>query len=166
LSQHAKFSGERLDYFDEATGTRFVPHIVEASIGLSRAFVAFLHDAYTEETLENGETRIVLKFDPRLAPVKAAVLPLQKKDGLADLASQFTMELRKTGLMIEYDDSGSIGKRYRRQDEVGTPWCVTVDYQTKEDQTVTIRHRDSMKQERVSMKEIASWLEKETRWVR
>lgn len=166
LSQHAKFSGERLDYFDETTGTRFVPHIVETAIGLGRAFVAFLHEAYTEEPLENGETRIVLKFDPRLAPIKAAVLPLQKKDGLADLASSFTMKLRKTGLMIEYDDSGSIGKRYRRQDEIGTPWCITVDYTTKEDQTVTIRHRDSMKQERVPMADIAAWLEKETRWVR
>lgn len=158
LSQHAKFSGERLDYFDEATGERFVPHIVETAIGLGRAFLAFIHDAYTVEQLENGESRIVLKFDPRLAPIKAAVLPLQKKDGLADMAKELTQQLRKTGFMIEYDESGSIGKRYRRQDEIGTPWCFTFDYQSKEDQTVTVRHRDTMQQERIAISELSDWL--------
>lgn len=159
LTQHAKHSGKDLSYLDPYEQKRFVPHIIESSVGVGRMTLAFLTEAFHEEALADGETRIVLKFNPRIAPVKAAILPLQKKDGLADLAKELSQTLRKTlGCSIEYDEAGSIGKRYRRQDEIGTPWCFTIDYQTKEDGTVTVRDRDTMTQERMSLEEIPNWL--------
>ncbi len=159
LTQHAKFSNKDLSYLDPYKQVRYVPHIIESSVGVGRMTLAFLTEAFQEEALADGETRMVLKFNPRIAPVKAAILPLQKKDGLADLAKEVAQTLRKaTGLLIEYDESGSIGKRYRRQDEIGTPWCFTIDYQTKEDQTVTVRDRDTMSQERIALADLPTWL--------
>jgi len=163
LSQHAKFSGEDLRYLDPETNERYLPHVIEPSWGLTRLLFAVLleHlDIDEAPTTEKGgeEERMVLRLPAKLAPVKAAVLPLQKKDGLADIGRDLAKQLRQSGLVIEYDESGSIGKRYRRQDEIGTPFCFTVDYQTKEDQTVTVRDRDSMSQERVAIGEVADWV--------
>ncbi len=156
LTQHAEFSGEKLEYFDQASGERYVPHVIEPAAGADRATLAFLVDAYDEEELD-GETRIVLRLHPRLAPVKVAILPLVKKDGQPELAREAFEALR--GLMTtEYDEGGSIGKRYRRQDEIGTPWCVTVDHQSIEDRTVTLRERDSLEQSRVSIDELPALL--------
>ena len=147
LTQHAEFSGEKLEYFDSNTGERYVPHVIEPAAGADRATLAFLVDAYDEEEVA-GETRTVLKLHPRLAPVKVAVLPLVKKDGQPELAREIVQVLRGR-MQTEYDEGGSIGKRYRRQDEIGTPWGVTVDHQTMEDDTVTLRDRDSLAQARV-----------------
>ncbi len=156
LTQHAEFSGEKLEYFDQASGERYVPHVIEPAAGADRATLAFLVDAYDEEELD-GETRTVLRLHPRLAPVKVAILPLVKKDGQPELAREAFEALR--GLMTtEYDEGGSIGKRYRRQDEIGTPWCVTVDHQSIEDRTVTLRERDSLEQSRVSIDELPALL--------
>jgi glycyl-tRNA synthetase len=150
LTQHAKYSGEKLEYFDQATGERYVPHVIEPAAGADRATLAFLVDAYDEEDID-GETRTVLRLHPRLAPVKAAVLPLVRKDGQPERAREVVAALRGAGLQVEYDEGGSIGKRYRRQDEIGTPWCVTIDHQTLEDDTVTVRDRDSLQQERIAI---------------
>ncbi|QQR93840.1 glycine--tRNA ligase [bacterium] len=163
LSQHSKFSGVKLDYFDQITEERFVPHIMETSTGVARQFLMFLDSAYTEENLENGETRLVLKLDKRLAPVKVAVLPLMKKEELSLKAKEVYKKCKEILYntyqgIVEYDESGSIGKRYRRQDEIGTPVCITIDYDTLKDGTVTVRYRDSMKQERVSVEEIQPYL--------
>jgi glycyl-tRNA synthetase len=162
LSRHQEFSGEKLEWFDQETGERFLPHVVEPTWGLSRTVLAVLceHlDIDEAEAVGGGEEpRMVLRLPPRLAPVKAAVLPLQKKDGLADLGRELAVSLRKAGFVTEYDESGSIGKRYRRQDEIGTPWCFTVDYTTKEDQTVTVRDRDNMTQERIRMADVPAWI--------
>ncbi len=156
LTQHAEFSGEKLEYFDQASGERYVPHVIEPAAGADRATLAFLVDAYDEEELD-GETRTVLRLHPRLAPVKVAILPLVKKDGQPELAREAFEALR--GLMTtEYDEGGSIGKRYRRQDEIGTPWCVTVDHRSIEDRTVTLRERDSLEQSRVSIDELPALL--------
>ncbi len=156
LTQHAEFSGEKLEYFDQASGERYVPHVIEPAAGADRATLAFLVDAYDEEQLD-GETRTVLRLHPRLAPVKVAILPLVKKDGQPELAREAFEALR--GLMTtEYDEGGSIGKRYRRQDEIGTPWCVTVDHQSIEDRTVTLRERDSLEQSRVSIDKLPALL--------
>ncbi len=156
LTQHAEFSGEKLEYFDQASGERYVPHVIEPAAGADRATLAFLVDAYDEEELD-GETRTVLRLHPRLAPVKVAILPLVKKDGQPELAREAFEALR--GLMTtEYDEGGSIGKRYRRQDEIGTPWCVTVDHQSIDDRTVTLRERDSLEQSRVSIDELPALL--------
>ncbi len=149
LKAHAEHSGEKLEYFDQASGERYVPHVIEPAAGADRATLAFLVDAYDEEEVE-GETRTVLKLHPQLAPVKVAVLPLVKKDGQPDVAREVRDALRPIG-QTEYDEGGSIGKRYRRQDEIGTPWCVTIDHQTLEDRTVTLRDRDSLAQERVAI---------------
>ncbi len=152
LTQHTEFSGEKLEYFDQASGERYVPHVIEPAAGVDRATLAFLVDAYDEEEVE-GESRTVLRLHPRLAPVKVAVLPLVRKDGQPELASEVRGLLR--GLMqTEYDEGGSIGRRYRRQDEVGTPWCVTIDHESLQDRTVTIRDRDSLEQERVAIDEL------------
>ncbi len=159
LTQHAKFSGQALNYLDPYTQERYVPHIVESSVGVGRMALAFLSEAFAEEELADGESRMVLRFHPRLAPIKMAVMPLQKKDGLSELAETLATNLRRTNFMIEYDEGGSIGKRYRRQDEIGTPWCVTVDYQTKEDGTVTIRERDAMTQTRIALQDVPAWLQ-------
>ncbi len=157
LSQHSKFSGQDLSYFDEVTKTRFIPHIVETSVGLNRLFLMFLDKAYTEEQLENGETRTVLKFSKTLAPVKIAIFPLLKnKPELVEKAREIYQKLRQS-FVCEFDDNGNIGKRYRRQDEIGTPYCLTVDFDSLEKNDVTIRDRDSMKQERISIDYLESY---------
>jgi len=153
LRQHAAFSGEKLEYVDSATGERYFPHVIEPAAGADRATLAFLVDAYDEEEVE-GRTRTVLRLHPRLAPVKVAVLPLVNKDGQPELAREIYKELRPL-MPAEYDAGGSIGRRYRRQDEIGTPWGVTVDHQTLEDGTVTLRDRDSLEQARVPRTELA-----------
>jgi glycyl-tRNA synthetase len=152
LTQHAKFSGEKLEYFDQGTGERYVPHVIEPAAGADRATLAFLVDAYDEEQVE-GEQRTVLRLHPRLAPVKVAVLPLVRKDGQPELARDVVSALRGR-MQAEYDEGGSIGRRYRRQDEIGTPYCVTIDHQSLEDRTVTVRDRDSLEQERVAIDEL------------
>lgn len=158
LSQHSKFSGVDLSYFDEKTKEKFIPHIMETSVGLNRLLYMFIDHAYTEEDVK-GETRVVLKFDKRLAPIKVAVLPLSKKEELQKVAKDIWNTL-KLNFMTEYDETQSIGKRYRRQDEIGTPYCVTVDFDTLNDDSVTVRDRDTMKQERVKIEELASYLDK------
>jgi len=167
LTQHAKFSGEKLEYFDQGTGERYVPYVIEPAAGADRATLAFLVDAYDEELVERegageGELRTVLRLHPRLAPIKAAVLPLVKKDGQPELAREIHRALRgRAGVgMVEYDDGGAIGKRYRRQDEIGTPFCLTVDHQSLEDRTVTLRERDSLTQERLPIEGLAEKLER------
>ena len=156
LTQHATFSGEKIEYVDSGTGERFVPHVVEPAAGADRATLAFMVDAYDEEEVE-GRSRVVLRLHPRLAPVKVAVLPLVNKDGQPELAREIYEELRAI-MPAEYDTGGSIGKRYRRQDEIGTPWGVTIDHQSVEDGTVTLRDRDSLEQIRVPRAEIAAEL--------
>jgi glycyl-tRNA synthetase len=156
LTQHAEYSGEKLEYFDGQTGERYVPHVIEPAAGADRAVLAFLVDAYDEEEVA-GEMRTVLKLHPRLAPVKVAVLPHVRKDGLPELAREVYAELRGR-MQGEYDEGGSIGKRYRRQDEIGTPFCVTVDHQSLEDRTLTVRDRDSLEQDRVAIDELGDVL--------
>lgn len=157
LSRHSEFSGVDLSYKDPQTGEKFIPHIMETSVGLNRLFLMFLDHAYTEETV-GEETRTVLKLHPDLAPVKVAVFPLLKnKPELVAKAKEIHNELKQI-LMCEFDDNGNVGKRYRRQDEIGTPYCVTVDFDTLEDDTVTVRDRDTMRQERVPVKELENWL--------
>jgi len=147
LCAHAAASGQKLEYFDPETKERYVPHVIEPAAGADRAMLAFLCDAYEEEEVE-GETRTVLKLHPKLAPVKVAVLPLVRKDGQPEVARDIFETLRHE-MQAEYDEGGSIGKRYRRQDEIGTPWGITVDHQTLEDRTVTLRDRDTLEQERL-----------------
>jgi len=158
LTQHSKFSGHDLDYKDPITGEKYIPHIIESSVGVGRTMLAVLTDAYHEEEVE-GETRLVMKFPKHLAPFKVAVLPLSKKDELSVPARELAQKLRKTW-MTDYDETQSIGKRYRRQDEIGTPFCVTVDFETLTDNAVTVRERDSMKQERVPIAELEAYLRK------
>ena len=159
LSQHTKFSGKDLSYKDPTTKKQFIPHIIESSAGVGRTVLALIADAYTEEKV-NGETRTVLKFHKKLSPVKIAIFPLLKnKPKLVDQAKEIFDNL-KNHYMCEFDDNGNIGKRYRRQDEIGTPFCVTVDFDSLEGNTVTVRDRDSMKQERVSIKELLDYFEK------
>lgn len=155
LSQHAKFSGKKIQYFDTESGQSYTPYVVETSIGVDRMILQVLSASYTEEQLENGEQRVVLRFPEALAPVKAAILPLVKKDGLPDLGREI-VDLLKFDHTVQYDEKDSIGKRYRRQDAIGTPFCITVDHQSLEDRTVTVRHRDSMQQERVSIDALPS----------
>ncbi|MDR3665981.1 MAG: glycine--tRNA ligase [Ignavibacteriaceae bacterium] len=156
LSRHEEFSGKSLKYFDEESKEKFIPFIIETSAGASRSFMAFLVDAYAEEEV-NGETRAILKFHPKLAPVKAAIFPLVNKDGMPEISRNIEKDLRRY-LKVFYDDKGAVGRRYRRQDEAGTPYCITVDTQTLEDQTVTIRDRDTMVQERISTDNIKNYL--------
>lgn len=153
LSQHEKYSGKKLRYFDPETNESYVPYVVETSIGVDRMFLAVLGNAYTEETLADGSVRVVLKLPAVLAPIKVAVLPLVKKDGLPEKAREI-LDMLKPKMMTQYDEKDAIGRRYRRQDAIGTPYCITVDNQTMEDNTVTIRERDSMQQQRVSINEI------------
>jgi glycyl-tRNA synthetase len=148
LTQHAKFSGEKLEYFDQEAGEAYVPHVVEPAAGVDRSLLAFMVDAYDVEEVE-GRKRTVLRLHPRLAPVKVAILPLVSKAGMPEKAREIHEQLRDR-LPTEYDEGGSIGRRYRRQDEIGTPWGITVDGQTMEDDTVTLRDRDSLEQIRVS----------------
>jgi glycyl-tRNA synthetase len=160
LSRHADFSGKDLTYLDDSDHSRFLPYVIETSAGLTRSVLMVLSDAYEEEELEGGDVRTVLHFHPLVAPVTVAVLPLVKKDGIAELAQNLAAELRED-YSVFYDQSGAIGRRYRRMDEIGTPFCVTIDYDTKEDGTVTLRFRDSMEQVRVPSTEVAARIREE-----
>ena len=156
LTQHARYSGQDLSYYDEESGQRFVPYVIEPSAGVDRSLLAFLIDAYDEEADKEG-IRVVLRLHPALAPIKVAVLPLSKKESLAAVARDIHRELRKYW-MTQYDETQSIGRRYRRQDEIGTPFCVTVDFETLNDQAVTIRERDGMTQVRVPIADLVAEL--------
>ena len=153
LKAHEQFSGKKLQFFDNETNSSYVPYVVETSVGLDRLFLAVFSKALEEETLEDGSTRTVLRLPSVLAPTKAAVLPLVKKDGLPEIAKEIIEEL-KWDFNVAYDEKDAVGRRYRRQDALGTPFCITVDHQTLEDKTVTIRHRDTMKQERVTISDL------------
>jgi glycyl-tRNA synthetase len=157
LSRHQEYSGKRLEYIDPATNDRFVPFVVETSMGVDRTALVVLADAYTEEEVE-GEQRVVMKLHPALAPLKVGVFPLVKKDGLPEIATALHEDLRKAAVPSFYDASGSIGRRYRRQDEAGTPWCVTVDGQTTDDDTVTVRDRDTLEQVRIAIDQVVAWV--------
>ncbi|MBN2651408.1 MAG: glycine--tRNA ligase [Spirochaetales bacterium] len=158
LSRHTEYSGKKdLIYQDPITNEKYIPYVIETSAGLTRSVLMVLCDAYDEEELEGGDVRTVMHFHPRIAPITVAVLPLVKKDGIDELASQIEKGLRED-FRTDYDLSGAIGRRYRRQDEVGTPFCVTVDYETKEDNAVTVRFRDSMEQKRVPVAELSQFL--------
>ena len=162
LSAHSKHSGEDLSYFNQATGEKFVPYVIEPAAGLTRSLMAFLVDAYDVDEAPNTkggvDKRTVLRLDPRLAPVKAAVLPLSKKPELQSIAHDLAADLRQHEWMIDYDEAGAIGRRYRREDEIGTPLCITVDFDTIDDQAVTIRERDTMQQERVALDKVADYV--------
>jgi glycyl-tRNA synthetase len=158
LTQHSKFSGQDLSYFDQASGERWIPYVIEPAGGATRALMAFLVDAYAEDEAPNAkggvDKRTVVRLDPRLAPVKVAVLPLSRNADLSPKARALAADLRRQW-NVEFDDAGAIGRRYRRQDEIGTPYCVTVDFETLDDNAVTVRERDSMAQDRVSLDKIA-----------
>src|SRR5690606_34681760 len=160
LKAHEQYSGKKLQYFDNETNQSYVPYVVETSVGLDRLFLAIFSNSLQEETLEDGSTRTVLKLPAVLAPTKVAVLPLVKKDGLPEVAQNIIEDL-KWNFNVSYDEKDAVGRRYRRQDALGTPFCVTVDHQSLEDQTVTIRHRDTMQQERVNISDLNSIIEKE-----
>ena len=159
LKNHQTASGKDLEYYDQEKNEKFLPNVIESSLGVGRLFTAVLAQAYTEEDVK-GEQRVVLKLNPKLTPVKVAVLPLSKNDKLIPLARKIYTELQKLSVNIEYDETQSIGKRYRRQDEIGTPYCVTIDFESLEDNSVTVRDRDSMKQERVKIKEVVEKIKK------
>ncbi len=159
LSAHQEHSGKKLQYFDPELGKSYVPYVVETSIGLDRMFLSILTTSYTEEKLEDGSERLVMKIPAVLAPIKAAIFPLTKKDGLPEKAREIMDEL-KQDYICQYDEKDAIGKRYRRQDAIGTPYCITIDHQTLEDNTVTIRDRDTMEQERVAVEDIYSIIRK------
>ncbi len=166
LSQHQKFSGKKMQYFDPEVNQNYVPYVIETSIGLDRLFLTIFANSLVNEDLsteEKQDSRVVLKFHPAIAPVKAAVLPLTKKDGLPDKAREILATL-KMDFNTQYDEKDAIGKRYRRQDAIGTPYCITVDYQTLEDDTVTIRHRDSMEQERVAIADLQRLIQDNVSW--
>ena len=166
IKQHQKLSGKNLEFFDEASKEKFIPYVIETSVGCDRLILMSLCDAYQEEDVlsQEGQSdlRVVMKFHPRLAPVTAAILPLLKKPQLIEIAEKLHKDLYKDftleDIYLQYDQTGSIGKRYRRQDEIGTPFCATVDFQSLEDQTITVRDRDSMQQKRVNMSQLASYL--------
>jgi glycyl-tRNA synthetase len=157
LARHQEYSGKRLEYIDPASNERFIPYVIETSMGVDRTLLVVLADAYQEDVVD-GEQRVVLSLDPKLAPVKTAVFPLVKKDGLPELATKIHEGLRRASVPSFYDAAGSIGRRYRRQDEAGTPWCVTVDGQTNEDGTVTVRDRDTLEQSRVGAEQVVEWV--------
>jgi glycyl-tRNA synthetase len=156
LTQHATHSGEKLEWYDQAANERWVPHVIEPAAGATRTAMAFLMAAYDEEEVK-GETRVVLRLHHRIAPYKVAVLPLSKKAELADPARALAQQLRGS-FMTDYDETQSIGRRYRRQDELGTPYCITFDFDSLEDHAVTVRERDSMEQERIAVAEVAAYL--------
>ena len=158
LSRHQEFSGKSMQYLDPYTNEKYIPNVVEYSIGADRLTLAVMCEAYDEQKLEDGETRVVMHFHPALAPYKVAVLPLQKN--LGEKAEEIYRELSKH-FMVSYDEAGSIGKRYRRQDEIGTPMCVTIDFDTLENNTVTVRDRDTMQQIRLSVDELVPYIEKQ-----
>ena len=161
LTTHSKESGVDLSFFDQTKGERWVPYVIEPAAGLTRSLMAFLVDAYTEDEAPNTkggvDKRTVLRLDHRLAPVKAAVFPLSRNESLSPKARDLAAELRRNW-NVEFDDAGAIGRRYRRHDEVGTPYCITVDFDTLEDEAVTIRERDTMAQERVGLTQVTNWL--------
>ena len=157
LTQHANHSGESMEYFDPETNEKYVPYVIEPSLGADRVLLAFLCNAYDEETDEKGDTRVVLRLHPALAPFKAAILPLSKK--LAEPAGEIFAELSKY-FMVDYDDAGSIGKRYRREDEIGTPLCITYDFDSQTDGCVTVRDRDTMEQVRIPIADLKAYIEK------
>jgi glycyl-tRNA synthetase len=161
LKAHSERSGVDLSYYDQDTDTRYIPYVIEPAVGLTRLLMTFLIDAYTEDEAPNAkggmDKRTVLRIDPRLAPVKAAVLPLSRHADLSPKARDLAAELRKRW-NIEFDDAGAIGRRYRRQDEIGTPFCVTVDFDSLDDHAVTVRERDAMTQDRVPMDAVADYL--------
>ncbi|WP_295853997.1 His/Gly/Thr/Pro-type tRNA ligase C-terminal domain-containing protein, partial [uncultured Microbacterium sp.] len=162
LKSHSEASGQSLTFFDQASGEKYTPYVIEPSFGLTRAMMAFLVDAYREEEVPNAkggtDTRTVLKLDPRLAPVKVAVLPLSRNERLSPLAREVADTLRAAGWNIDFDDAGAIGRRYRRQDEIGTPFCVTVDFDSLDDNAVTVRDRDTMGQERIGLDALHGYL--------
>ena len=158
LKRHQEYSGKKLEYVDPVDREkRYLPYVIETAVGVGRTVLAALADAYREEELE-GENRVVMALHPRLAPIKVAVFPLVKKDGMPELSTEVHNAFRKAGIPSFYDDSGSIGRRYRRQDETGTPFCVTIDGQTLDDRTVTIRNRDSLTQERIGVDHLVTWV--------
>jgi len=161
LSTHAEHSGVDLSYFDSDQGRRWTPYVIEPAAGVGRPMMAFLLEAYAEDEAPNAkggvDKRVVLRLDPRLAPVKVAVLPLSRNVDLSPKARDLAAELR-AAWNVDFDDAGAIGRRYRRQDEIGTPYCVTVDFDTLTDNAVTVRERDSMRQERIAIDQVAGWL--------
>jgi len=159
LKQHQKVSGQDLRYFDEIKGEKYIPYVIEPSLGVERATLACLIDAYDESDGSDGRQagEITLRLDPKIAPVKVAVFPLMKKEGLPDIAKEIAGSLRKKGISVFYDESGSVGRRYRRQDEIGTPWCITVDFDSIKDKAVTLRDRDTMEQKRVKINQIENY---------
>lgn len=160
LTQHSKFSGNDLSYFDEQGGKRYIPYVVEPSMGVDRAMLAFLCDAYDESSGEDGREKgeVTLRLHPKLSPIKVAIFPLMKKEGLPDVAKKIVEEFKSDNINVFYDESGSVGRRYRRQDEIGTPWCITVDFDSLTDKSVTVRDRDTMKQERVSIDNVVDFI--------
>ncbi len=162
LKRHTEFCGKEQSYLDEGTKERFIPYVIETSAGLTRTVLTVLSDAYEEQQIDEKDSRVVMHFHPNIAPVKVAVFPLVKKDGLAELAKDIEKNLRDD-FSTFYDQSGAIGRRYRRMDEIGTPYCITVDYDTKEDNTVTLRFRDSMEQVRIKIDEIPEFIRKADR---
>ena len=162
LKAHSDASGVALTFFDQAAGERYTPYVIEPSFGLTRAMMAFLVDAYHEDEVPNSkggvDTRTVLRLDPRIAPIKVAVLPLSRNEQLSPIAREVAQNLRKAW-NVDFDDAGAIGRRYRRQDEIGTPYCVTIDFESLDDRAVTVRERDSMSQERVPLDELQAYLE-------
>ncbi|RMF58151.1 MAG: glycine--tRNA ligase [Calditrichaeota bacterium] len=156
LRRHQEYSGKDLQYFDDSTRERYLPYIIETSAGCDRTLLTCLVDAYDEEDL-NGDTRVVLHLSPKIAPIKVGVFPLVKRDGMPEIARKIAADLKKH-MMVFYDEGGAVGRRYRRQDEAGTPFCITVDSQTLEDDTVTVRERDSMQQERVGIDALVAYL--------
>ena len=164
LTQHEKVSGKDMKYFDPSTdsgqvGKKYIPYVVEPSMGIDRAMLAFITDAYSESDGSDGREKgeAVLKFDPKIAPIKVGVFPLIKKENLPEIAQNITKELKSEGITVFYDNSGSIGRRYRRQDEIGTPWCVTVDFDSIKNNDVTVRDRDTLKQERIKISELKEY---------
>jgi glycyl-tRNA synthetase len=162
LKRHAEYSGQRIDYFDQEANEHYVPYVIEPSAGADRGTLAFLLDAYHEEP-DKDEIRVVLKLHRALAPYKVAILPLSKKEPLVNMSKGIEKELRKYW-MVDYDDSKAIGRRYRRQDEIGTPYCVTIDFQSLEDKAVTVRDRDTMEQERIPVAELTKYLWEKLAW--
>jgi glycyl-tRNA synthetase len=163
LKNHQEYSKKKMQYFDNETNQNYIPYVIETSIGLDRMFLLTMSNAYVEEDLstpEKPDSRVVLRFPARLAPIKLAILPLTKKDGLPELARGL-MDACKPAFRCFYEEKDAIGKRYRRQDAIGTPFCVTIDHQTKEDNTVTIRYRDSMQQERIPLDRVKEYVEKQ-----
>ncbi|MBN2510942.1 MAG: glycine--tRNA ligase [Spirochaetales bacterium] len=160
LGRHQEYSGKEQTYLDDSDNSRYVPYVIETSAGLTRSVLMVLSDAYDEETLADGEVRNVLRFHPKVAPVTVGIMPLVKKDGLPEIAKDIQKELMED-YAVFYDQSGAIGRRYRRMDEIGTPFCVTVDYDTKEDKAVTLRYRDSMEQVRVPIAELSARIRSE-----